>query len=259
MWSCSPIRPRAGPGDCAPRIRRQSPSPVEEGYPAYLGSRLMPQSTNARAVSRAAWAGGRGSVALIGVVTAARRHFSEPVTSHTEIVRISGRQSEDWPDARHFTRRSTGSTWLRAGCQHRCRLWSQRKSSGAWSRQRARTLSLLSHATPNYRASSAYGPGPGRCHLDTNAGRSWKVPRWSRKQCSQAHWTRPTPIAHRTNSSAARTGDAGDEPGQGNPVAPVPRYRNSPSTRSSPASVARNQPGAVTRANSSPLLPAEVY
>jgi V/A-type H+-transporting ATPase subunit A len=75
--------------------------PVEEGYPAYLGSRLA--SFYERAGRVETLAGGHGSVTLIGAVSPPGGDFSEPVTSHTkEIIQTFWALSKELADARHY-------------------------------------------------------------------------------------------------------------------------------------------------------------
>jgi V/A-type H+-transporting ATPase subunit A len=75
--------------------------PVEEGYPAYLGSRLAAFYERAGRVQTLA--GGNGSITLIGAVSPPGGDFSEPVTSHTkEIIKTFWALSKELADARHY-------------------------------------------------------------------------------------------------------------------------------------------------------------
>ena len=75
--------------------------PVEEGYPAYLGSRLAAFYERAGRVET--FAGDHGSVTLIGAVSPPGGDFSEPVTSHTkEIIQTFWALSKELADARHY-------------------------------------------------------------------------------------------------------------------------------------------------------------
>ncbi len=75
--------------------------PVEEGYPAYLGSTLAAFYERAGRVETLA--GGHGSVTLIGAVSPPGGDFSEPVTSHTkDIIQTFWALSKDLADARHY-------------------------------------------------------------------------------------------------------------------------------------------------------------
>ncbi|MCP5142499.1 MAG: V-type ATP synthase subunit A [Chromatiales bacterium] len=75
--------------------------PVEEGYPAYLSSRLSAFYERAGRVETLN--GERGSVTLIGAVSPPGGDFSEPVTSHTkDIVQTFWALSKELADARHY-------------------------------------------------------------------------------------------------------------------------------------------------------------
>jgi V/A-type H+-transporting ATPase subunit A len=75
--------------------------PVEEGYPAYLASRLAAFYERAGRVETMDC--GKGSVTLIGAVSPPGGDFSEPVTSHTkEIIQTFWALSKELADARHY-------------------------------------------------------------------------------------------------------------------------------------------------------------
>ncbi len=75
--------------------------PVEEGYPAYLGSTLSAFYERAGRVETLN--GNHGSVTLIGAVSPPGGDFSEPVTSHTkDIIQTFWALSKDLADARHY-------------------------------------------------------------------------------------------------------------------------------------------------------------
>ena len=75
--------------------------PAEEGYPAYLGSRLAAFYERAGFVRTLA--GSEGSVTVIGSVSPPGGDFSEPVTRHTQnIVRAFWGLSKPLADARHY-------------------------------------------------------------------------------------------------------------------------------------------------------------
>jgi V/A-type H+-transporting ATPase subunit A len=75
--------------------------PVEEGYPAYLGSTLAAFYERAGRVETLS--GGHGSVTLIGAVSPPGGDFSEAVTSHTkDIIQTFWALSKDLADARHY-------------------------------------------------------------------------------------------------------------------------------------------------------------
>ena len=75
--------------------------PVEEGYPAYLASRLSAFYERAGRVKTLG--GDTGSVSLIGAVSPPGGDFSEPVTTHTkEIIQTFWALSKELADARHY-------------------------------------------------------------------------------------------------------------------------------------------------------------
>ncbi|MCK5716857.1 MAG: V-type ATP synthase subunit A [Thiomargarita sp.] len=75
--------------------------PVEEGYPAYLASRLSAFYERAGRVTTLS--GEKASVTLIGAVSPPGGDFSEPVTSHTkEIVQTFWALSKELAEARHY-------------------------------------------------------------------------------------------------------------------------------------------------------------
>jgi len=75
--------------------------PVEEGYPAYLASRLAAFYERAGRVTTLN--NQKGSVSLIGAVSPPGGDFSEPVTGHTkEIVQTFWALSKALADARHY-------------------------------------------------------------------------------------------------------------------------------------------------------------
>lgn len=75
--------------------------PVEEGYPAYLGSTLAAFYERAGRVETLD--GSHGSVTFIGAVSPPGGDFSEPVTSHTkDIIQTFWALSKDLADARHY-------------------------------------------------------------------------------------------------------------------------------------------------------------
>jgi V/A-type H+-transporting ATPase subunit A len=80
---------------------RMEELPAEEGYPAYLGSRLAAFYERAGYVRTLA--GLDGSVTIIGSISPPGGDFSEPVTRHTQgIVRAFWALSKPLADARHY-------------------------------------------------------------------------------------------------------------------------------------------------------------
>jgi V/A-type H+-transporting ATPase subunit A len=117
--------------------------PVEEGYPAYLGSRLAAFYERAGRVETLA--GTSGSVTLIGAVSPPGGDFSEPVTSHTkEIIQTFWALSKELADARHYP----AVDWLESFSGYvgqAARWWADNVDPG-WAEARARALELLSES-----------------------------------------------------------------------------------------------------------------
>jgi len=129
--------------------------PVEEGYPAYLGSRLAAVYERAGRVQTLD--GGRGSVTLIGAVSPPGGDFSEPVTSHTkEIIQTFWALSKELADARHYP----SVDWVDSFSQDvpiAAGWWAQ-EISGAWEKRRAQALSLLARDAELSRIVNLVGP-----------------------------------------------------------------------------------------------------
>ena len=129
--------------------------PVEEGYPAYLSSRLAAFYERAGRVETLS--GALGSVTLIGAVSPPGGDFSEPVTSHTkDIVQTFWALSKELADARHYpsvdwTESFSGYVGLAA------RWWSENVDSD-WERMREHALGLLSQADELARIVNLVGP-----------------------------------------------------------------------------------------------------
>jgi V/A-type H+-transporting ATPase subunit A len=117
--------------------------PVEEGYPAYLGSRLAAFYERAGRVETLA--GHAGSVTLIGAVSPPGGDFSEPVTSHTkEIIQTFWALSKELADARHYP----AIDWLESFSGYvgqAARWWADNVDPG-WAESRALALQLLSES-----------------------------------------------------------------------------------------------------------------
>ncbi len=115
--------------------------PVEEGYPAYLGSRLAAFYERAGRVETLS--GSHGSVTLIGAVSPPGGDFSEPVTSHTkEIVQTFWALSKELADARHYP----AVDWLESFSGYitsTARWWAENVAPD-WETARSQALDLLS-------------------------------------------------------------------------------------------------------------------
>lgn len=129
--------------------------PVEEGYPAYLASRLAAFYERAGRVQTLA--GGNGSITLIGAVSPPGGDFSEPVTSHTkEIVQTFWALSKELADARHYP----AVDWVESfsGYVASCSGWWAEHVDPRWAGQRAAALGILAQAEELARIVNLVGP-----------------------------------------------------------------------------------------------------
>jgi len=129
--------------------------PVEEGYPAYLASRLAAFYERA---GRVETLGSRpGSVTLIGAVSPPGGDFSEPVTSHTkEIVRCFWALSKELADARHYPAISWSESF--SGYVPTAAKWWAEQVNPKWASRRAAALERLTHADELARIVNLVGP-----------------------------------------------------------------------------------------------------
>ena len=117
--------------------------PVEEGYPAYLGSRLA--AFYERAGRIRTLGGDLGSVTLIGAVSPPGGDFSEPVTNHTkDIIQTFWALSKELADARHYPAISWSESFSDA--VEEAAHWWHEKVNEEWAERRAQALALLAHA-----------------------------------------------------------------------------------------------------------------
>jgi V/A-type H+-transporting ATPase subunit A len=130
--------------------------PVEEGYPAYLASRLSAFYERAGRVQTLS--GELGSVTLIGSVSPPGGDFSEPVTSHTkEIVRTFWTLSKELADARHYP----AVSWVESfsgDIPVAARWWAEHVDK-RWQAERAEAMALLTEAEELSRIVNLVGPG----------------------------------------------------------------------------------------------------
>ena len=129
--------------------------PVEEGYPAYLGSRLAAMYERAGRVETLG--GERGSVTLIGAVSPPGGDFSEPVTSHTkEIIETFWALSKELADARHYP----SIDWVDSFSQHVATAadWWHGEVNKQWQARRAQALALLARDAELSRIVNLVGP-----------------------------------------------------------------------------------------------------
>jgi len=117
--------------------------PVEEGYPAYLASRLAAFYERSGRVTTLG--GDKASITLIGAVSPPGGDFSEPVTSHTkEIVQTFWALSKELADARHYPSIDWNESF--SGYVNIAQQWWAENVDGHWLEYRNEALGLLAHA-----------------------------------------------------------------------------------------------------------------
>ncbi len=129
--------------------------PVEEGYPAYLASRLA--AVYERAGRVATFGAGSGSVTLIGAVSPPGGDFSEPVTSHTkDIIETFWALSKELADARHYP----SIDWVTSfsGHVHTAATWWHKEVDPEWENRRTAALKLLARDAELSRIVNLVGP-----------------------------------------------------------------------------------------------------
>ncbi len=129
--------------------------PVEEGYPAYLASRLAAVYERAGRVET--YAGATGSVTLIGAVSPPGGDFSEPVTSHTkDIIETFWALSKELADARHYP----SIDWVMSFSGHvgTAALWWAKEVDRHWEARRGQALALLARDAELSRIVNLVGP-----------------------------------------------------------------------------------------------------
>jgi len=129
--------------------------PVEEGYPAYLASRLAAVYERAGRVET--YAGASGSVTLIGAVSPPGGDFSEPVTSHTkDIIETFWALSKELADARHYP----SIDWVTSFSSHVATAahWWADEVDRNWEKRRGEALALLARDAELSRIVNLVGP-----------------------------------------------------------------------------------------------------
>ncbi len=129
--------------------------PVEEGYPAYLASRLAAVYERAGRVQT--HGAGSGSVTLIGAVSPPGGDFSEPVTSHTkDIIETFWALSKELADARHYP----SIDWVTSFSSHvgTAAEWWSREIDRNWEKRRGQALALLARDAELSRIVNLVGP-----------------------------------------------------------------------------------------------------
>lgn len=119
---------------------RMEEMPAEEGFPAYLPTRIA--EFYERAGSMETLGGGRGSVTIIGAVSPPGGDFSEPVTQHTKrFIRCFWALDRSLANARHYP----AISWLDSYSEYLsevARWWGERISAD-WAADRTEIMDLL--------------------------------------------------------------------------------------------------------------------
>jgi V/A-type H+-transporting ATPase subunit A len=118
--------------------------PAEEGYPAYLATRLAGFYERAGAVTCQGSNQRHGSLTIVGAVSPPGGDFSEPMTQHT--LRMTGAfwaLDRDLARARHFP--AVG--WQRSYTLYRLDGWFGGEVATSWPRQREWALDMLQQET----------------------------------------------------------------------------------------------------------------
>lgn len=118
--------------------------PAEEGYPAYLASRIAGFYERAGTVACAGIGGRTGSVTIIGAVSPPGGDFSEPITQHT--LRMTGTfwaLDRDLARARHFP----AVDWRRSYTLYPLAGWFRDNVAESWPEQRDWALDILQQET----------------------------------------------------------------------------------------------------------------
>ena len=119
---------------------RMEEMPAEEGFPAYLPTRIA--QFYERAGHMKTLGGGEGSVSIIGAVSPQGGDFSEPVTSHTKrFVRAFWGLDRALASARHYP----AISWLESYSEYTDEVkdWWNGQSQNSWSANRQKIMELL--------------------------------------------------------------------------------------------------------------------
>jgi V/A-type H+-transporting ATPase subunit A len=119
---------------------RMEEMPADEGYPAYLPTRLA--EFYERAGIGSTYSGLEGSISIVGSVSPPGGDFSEPVTQHTKrFVRCFWALDRQLANARHYP----AISWLDSYSEYVDEIsdWWQEKSDGRWVELRSRIIDLL--------------------------------------------------------------------------------------------------------------------
>lgn len=123
---------------------RMEEMPAEEGFPAYLATRIA--QFYERAGHMLSLGGFEGSVSIIGAVSPPGGDFSEPVTQHTRrFVRCFWGLDRSLASARHYP----AISWLDSYSEYvdEVQDWWNQQSQDKWSKNRNRIMELLQKET----------------------------------------------------------------------------------------------------------------
>jgi V/A-type H+/Na+-transporting ATPase subunit A len=123
---------------------RLAEMPAEEGYPAYLASRIAGFYERAGSVVCTGSGQRAGSLTIIGAVSPPSGDFSEPITQHT--LRTAGTfwaLDRDLARARHFP----AVDWRRSYTLYQLSDWFREEVAESWPRQRDWALDILQQET----------------------------------------------------------------------------------------------------------------
>jgi V/A-type H+-transporting ATPase subunit A len=116
--------------------------PGEEGYPAYLGSRLAEFYERGGRVRTLGKQSREGSISIVGAVSPPGGDFSEPVTQNTlRIVKVFWALDTDLADRRHFP----SINWLRSYSLYldQVRSFREKEIGRGWYELRRKAMGLL--------------------------------------------------------------------------------------------------------------------
>ncbi len=116
--------------------------PGEEGYPAYLASRLANFYERAGSVECVSTGTRKGSISVIGAVSPPGGDFSEPVTQNTlRIVKVFWALDSNLADKRHFP----SINWLKSYSLYLDKVeeWWRKNVSPEWLDRRNKAMALL--------------------------------------------------------------------------------------------------------------------
>ena len=134
---------------------RMEEMPAEEGFPAYLPTRIA--EFYERAGSMDTLSGKRGSVTIIGAVSPPGGDFSEPVTQHTKrFVRAFWALDRQLANARHYP----AISWLESYSEYLPDIigWWREHGGDSWEKDRQEIMDLLNREVRLQQVVKLVGP-----------------------------------------------------------------------------------------------------